>query len=375
MAEIFLNVPSRILFGLNETNRLGMEISKLGKRVLLISEPLYKDGVRKVQELLESHGIGCIYHEAETLKGSSFSVETCQNLAKGSHAEAVLSLGGGRVISIARAVAATVPEGIHPDVVLERGTAGALSLPCVEVLSDFWSPLLLQSRFQLTNSRNGISRVADFNAQNSSILVCDAVQSMNLPERHRTPLFFELLLNTLFCAAFPGLTFLSEVHSLSAFRLIWKRRKSLVGQWDLDAASDLMEAGFLTSMAHKESGAFWPGILTMAVSGHFDVSRPIVSMILLPFILDHLCTVAFSEMSSFLDQLKDLDDAPRTPDEMKESVRELIGWYSMPSQLRNTGISQESLALAAETAGQMLGQLGSGGITVDQLYSVLRSSW
>ncbi len=375
MAEIFLNVPSRILFGINETNRLGMEISKLCRRVLIVSDPLYKDGVRKLQSLLESHGIGAIFHEAEALKGSSFSVETCQNLARGSHVEAVLGFGGGRVLSIARAVAATVPENLHPDIVMERGTGGALSLPCIEVTPDFWSPLLLQSRFQLTGSRDGVSCVADFNSNSSSILVCDAVQSLTLPERHRTPLFFELLLNTLSCAVFPGKTFLSGVHSLSAFRLIWKRKKSLVGQWDLDTASDLMQAGFLTSMAHKETGAFWPGILSMAVSGHFDISRPITAMILLPFILDYFCSAAVSEITAFLNQLKDVEDAPRTPDELRDGIRELIGWYSMPSQLRNTGISQESLALAAETTGQILSQLGSSGITVDQIYTILRSSW
>lgn len=375
MAEIFLQVPSRVLQGVNETKRLGIEISKLGKRVLLISEPLYKDSVRKLQSLLQGHGIGTILHEEEAIRGTSYSVETCQNLAKGSHVESILALGGGRTLAIARAVATSVPEGLHPDTLMERGSGGALSLPCIEVLCDFWSPLFLQPRFLITDSRNGISRVIDYHPHSACLQVCDPVQSLVLPERYRTPLFFELMLNTLVCSVFPTRSFLSEVHSLSAFRRLWRRKKSLVGEWDLDTASDLMEAGFLTAMAHQETGTFWPGILVMSVSGHFDQSRSIVAMILLPFILDYLCSVATSEISDFLGQLKDIEDAPRTVDELKDAVRELIGWYSMPSQLRNTGITQDSLALAAETCGQMLSQLGSGGITVDQVYSILKSSW
>ncbi|MDC7232297.1 MAG: iron-containing alcohol dehydrogenase [Spirochaetales bacterium] len=375
MAEIFLKVPSRVLQGVNETNRLGIEISKLGKRVLLVSEPLYKEPVRKIQNLLQSHGIGTILHEEEALRGTAFSVETCQNLAKGSHVESILALGGGRTLSIARAVAASVPEGLHPDSMMERESGGGLSLPCIEVLCDFWSPLFLQSRFLLTDSRNGTSRVINYHPHNACLQVCDPVQAMTLPERHRTPLYFELLMNTLICSVFPSRSFLSEVHSVSAFRRIWNRRKSLVGEWDLDTASDLMEAGFLTAMAHRETGTFWPGILVMAVSGHFDQSRPVIAMILLPFILDYFCSVNTSEISGFLNQFRDLEDAPRTPEELQDGVRELIGWYSMPSQLRNTGISQDSLALAAETCGQMLSSLGSGGITVDQIFTILKSSW
>lgn len=375
MAEIFLQVPSRILQGVNETNRLGIEISKLGKRVLLISESMYKESVRKLQTLLQGHGIGTILHEEENLKGSSFSVETCQNLARGSHVEAILVLGGGRTISIARATAASVPENLHPDTLMERGSGGGLSLPCIEVISDFWSPLFLQPRFQLTDSRNGISRIIGYHPHSACLQVCDPVQSLVLPERYRTPLFFELLLNTVVCAVFPTRSFLSEVHSLSAFRRLWPRKKSLVGEWNLDTATDLMEAGFLTAMAHQETGIFWPGVLVMAVSGHFNQSRSIIAMILLPHILDYLCSVATSEISDFLTQLKDIEDAPRTTEDLREAVRELIGWYSMPSQLRNTGITQDSLAIAAETTGQVLTQLGSGGITVDQIFTILKSSW
>jgi alcohol dehydrogenase class IV len=374
MAEIFLKVPSRILLGVNETNRLGIEISKLGKRVLLISEPILKEPVRKLQKLLEGHGIGTIVFDEEPLKGTSFTIETCQNIARGSHVETILGFGGGRTLSIARAVASSVPEHLHPDTLMERGKGG-LSLPCIELISDFWSPLFLQPRFSLTDSRNGISRFIDYASHSSCLQVCDPVQSLALPERYRTPLYFELILNTIVCAAIPSRSFLSEVHSLSSFRRLWYRRKSLVGSWDLNCATDLMEAGFLTAMAHQETGSYWSGILIESVSGHFQVSRSVIAMILSPYIVDYLCSIATSEISHFLGQLLDLEDAPRSPEELKDALRELIGWYSMPSQLRNTGIPQDSLALAAETAGQMLIHSGRGGITVDQMFSILKSSW
>ncbi len=375
MAEIFLKVPSRVLQGVNETNRLGIEISKLGKRVLLISEPVMKDPVRKLQKMLEGHGIGTIVYDEPPLKGTSFTIENCQNLARGSHSESIMGFGGGKTISMARAVASSVAESIHPDTLMERGFGGVLTMPCVEVLSDFWSPLFLQPRFSITDSRNGSSRIVEYSPHAASLQVCDPVQSLSLPERHRTPLFFELFLNALVCSVFPSRSFLSEVHSLSAFRRLWKRRHSLISEWDLGCATDLMESGFLTAMAHQEAGSFWTGILIESLSGHFNISRSITAMILTPFILDYLCEINTSEIQHFLNQLKDLEDIPPTPDSLVESVRELLGWYSMPSQLRNTGIPQDALALAAETAGQMLTLSGRGGVTVDQMFSILKSSW
>ena len=243
MAEIFLQVPARVLQGAHESNRLGMEISRLGKRVLLISEPGLKEAVRKIQKMLEGHGIGAIVFDEEPARGTSFTVENCQNLIRGSHAEAVLVFGGGRTIAIARAVASSVAEGLHPDSLLENGRSGALSLPCIELISEFWIPFFLRSSFCLTDSRNGTSRVVEYIPHSMSLQVCDPVLTLTLPERQRTPLFFELLLSTVVCCAFPGRSFLSEVHSLSSFRRLWKRRKDLLSHWDLDCATDLMEAG------------------------------------------------------------------------------------------------------------------------------------
>ena len=375
MAEIFLQVPARVLQGAHESNRLGIEISRLGKRVLLISEPGLKESVRKIQKMLEGHGIGTIVFDEEPSRGTSFTVENCQNLIRGSHAEAVLAFGGGQTVSIARAVASSVSEGLHPDTLFENGMGGALALPCIELISEFWVPFFLQSSFCLTNSRDGISRIVDYVPHSMNLQVCDPVLTLTLPEKQRTPLFFELLLNTLVCCAFPGRSFLSEVHSVSSFRRLWSRKKDLMAHWDLDCAGDLMEAGFLTAMAHKEAGIYWTTLLTQALSGHFQPSRSIVSMILLPFIMDYLVVTATSELDAFLASLSDLEDLPDSPEALAESIRELVGWYSMPSQLRSTGIPQDALAVAAESAGGMLSRLGLGGITVDQMYGILKNSW
>ena len=98
-------------------------------------------------------------------------------------------------------------------------------------------------------------------------------------------------------------------------------------------------------------------------------------MILLPFVIDHLVETATGEVDAFLADLSDIEDLPDSPGSFGEAVRELVGWYSMPSQLRSTGIPQDALAVAAESAGTMLTQLGIGGVTVDQMYTILKNSW
>jgi len=375
MAELFFNIPSRILQGVNEINRTGIELSRLGRRAMIIADPNLKDPLWKLQGLLESHGIKTIVFNEEPVHGTSFTVENCLNLARGGFVESLVGFGGGKTLSISRAVAAAFAEGRHPDDFLETGNADGVFLPYVEIPTVFWTPYLLQACFPLTDSRSLLTAVIRAEKHPAEVLIMDPAVTLTLQERQRIPLFFELLLFALSGAVHPGRSFLTEVHGRSGFRQLWNRRNNLHRTWDLDTALSLSEAGFLVSLAQEETGFFWPGLLVLAVSGHFQVPRSVVSMILLPYILDYLSETSVSEINRYLEPAPDVSDLPGSPEELTAVVRELIGYYSMPSQLRKAGIQLDTLAVAAETTGRMMSSLEIGGITVDRLFKLLKDSW
>jgi alcohol dehydrogenase class IV len=375
MAELFFRIPSKILQGVNEVNRAGIEISRLGKRVLIIADSGLKDPLWKLQGLVESHGVKVIIFNEEVLHGTSYTIETCINLAKGSFAESLIGFGGGRTLSIARAVASALPNGLHPDDLFSSGTTGKRFMPYVEIPTTFWTPYLLQACFPITESRGLLTSIVRGEAHPDRVMILDPVLSLPLQERQRISLFFELMLFCLSAVLHPKRSFLTEVHCRAGFQTLWKERENLIKKWDMNTVVSLAEAGILVSLAQDDLSFFWPGLLIHSVSGYLQVSRSIVSQILLPYIMDHLLETSFNEMSSFLASLSDKEDLPGTPADLLDSIREWIGYYSMPSQLRSTGGAMEQLALAAETAGGMMSRLDAGGITVDQLFQILKSSW
>ena len=375
MAELLFHIPSKILTGVNEINRTGIEVSRLGTRILIIADSDIKDPLWKLQGLLESHGSKTIIFNEEISHGTSFTIETCINLAKGSFVEAIVGFGSGKTLSIARAVASALPDGRHPDELFDSGLTGGRYLPYVEIPVSFWMPYMLQACFPITESRGLQTLIIRGEKHPASLLIQDPTLCLSLPERVRIPLYFEMLLFCLSAVAHPKRSFLTEVHSQNGFSRIWPKKDKLVKNWDLNMSVLLTEAGMLTSLAQDEISFFWPGLLVQSVSGHFQVSRPIVSMVLMPYILDYLLETSYNEYKKFLDSLTGLDDRPETPEELLESLREWIGYYSMPTQLRSLGIQMDQLAVAAETTGGMMAGLEVGGITVDQLFQILKDSW
>ncbi len=375
MAELFFRIPSKILMGVNEINRAGIEVSRLGRRVLIIADSDLKDPLWKLQGLIEAHGAKTIIFNEEVQHGTSFTIETCINLAKGSFVESVIGFGGSLTLSIARAVAAAIPSGLHPDDLFEQGKVSDDYLPYIEIPTPFWTPYLLQGCFPLTESRGLLTTIVKGTQHPAAIMIQDPALALPLPERQRIPLFFEMVLFCLTAVVHPKRSFLTGVHSRGAFERFWPCRETLIKNWDLNRVIGLSEAGILASLAQDEVSFFWPGLLVHSVSGHFQVDRPVVSMVLLPYILEYLFETSYNEMKSFLNTLEGLHDKPEMPEDLIDGIREGIGFYSMPSQLRSLGISMDQLAVAAETTGNMMGRLEIGGITVDQLFQILKDSW
>ena len=375
MAELNFRIPSKILQGVNEVNRTGIEVSRLGRRVLIIADSDLKDPLWKLQGLLESHGIKAILFNEEINHGTSFTIETCINLAKGSFIESIVGFGDGQVLSVARAVVAAIPNNWHPDDLFESGKMNDRYMPYVEIPTTFWTPYLLQACFPLTESRGLLTNYVTAGNHPAEVLITDPSLSLVMTEKARIPLFFELLMFCLTAVLHPRRSFLTEVHCRAGFQRIWEQKDSLVKKWDLSTAVSLSEAGSLVSLAQNEVNFFWPGLLVQSVSGHFQVSHSVVSLILLPYILDYLFETSHNEMKSFLLSLPHMEDTPETPEDLLDSIRERIGYYSMPSQLRSVGIAMEQLAVAAETTGSVMSRLEVGGITVDQLFQILKESW
>ncbi len=111
MADINLHIPSNVLLGLDAVNRLGSTVSELGERVLIVTEAILYEPkiIEKVSNLLGKRGIQYIIFDEIVPNATSSSVDAGVSLARGSHADLIIGLGGIKTLSIAKSIAMTAP--------------------------------------------------------------------------------------------------------------------------------------------------------------------------------------------------------------------------------------------------------------------------
>ncbi|MCQ6264640.1 iron-containing alcohol dehydrogenase [Fictibacillus sp. WQ 8-8] len=107
----------RIVFGNGAIQQLGEILQRLGaKNVLLISDPGIKQAgiVDKVLALLEQANYHAVVYDQVIPEPPIDSALECYEFAKSQNTDAVIGLGGGSSIDMAKIVALLVAHGGHP---------------------------------------------------------------------------------------------------------------------------------------------------------------------------------------------------------------------------------------------------------------------
>lgn len=99
--------PTKVVFGVGQFQRLGLETKKLGKTVLLVKQegPLEKLGVyAKAKSLLEAEGLNVHTLEWITSNPKLSKIKEGVRIAKKNQVDVVVAVGGGSCIDAAKAV-------------------------------------------------------------------------------------------------------------------------------------------------------------------------------------------------------------------------------------------------------------------------------
>src|SRR5438270_1945079 len=117
----------RVLFGRGTLGQVGAEAAALGDRILYICTPSLKDSAsaRQVRESLGSHLVAEFSGVAPHVPVEA--VEAARTLAGQHRVEAVVAMGGGSAIGVAKGVvaASSAPSGLEAPPPLGEGRVGA----------------------------------------------------------------------------------------------------------------------------------------------------------------------------------------------------------------------------------------------------------
>ena len=379
MAEIKFEFPGSLIFGNKEILRIGSEASIWGERILLIADSVHKSTgtLNHIKEILEKNRLKVLIYGDVHSSSSTFSIEEAVSLARNSHAQVIVGLGGVRALSFAKAVAfVAAGEGNIDDFFTDKVNR-RVTLPLIEVPTSFRDPFLLSEACFLTESRQRTSAICHLPPASTKQIIVDPTLTVSLPPKYTLLSLMEILLSSL--EAFLGIqsSFLVENSALEAIGKVARNIEQIAGnQGDLNLRKIASEAAVHSAMALSMTGPL-PGLMLSYVTGsYFSVPRASVSSILYPYIFD-------SSLYNNSDKLKTAGDILKKElkwetfsqrDPLSSVIRSMIARYKIPVRLGDLKIKSDELSICSDIAGSIIAR-NQASMGTDSLFEILREAY
>ena len=161
MPDVLFHVPTRVVFGLDTVNRVPQIVSELGERVFLVTEAILYESkvITRMQELLDKKGLPYIVFDEVVPNATSKIVDAGVSLARGSHADVVIGLGGVKALSIAKCIAMTARSRNEMDDFLAGVQPDADPLSYIEVPTTCRDPFMFLDEYLVVDARDRTGRM------------------------------------------------------------------------------------------------------------------------------------------------------------------------------------------------------------------------
>lgn len=379
MAEIKFKLPGSLIFGNKEILRIGSEASMWGERILLISDSVHRSTgtLEHVKDILEKKRLKVLVYSDIHSSASTFSIEDAVSLAKKSHTQVVIGLGGVRALSFAKAVAfVAAGEGNIDDFFTDTVHKRQI-LPLILIPTSIRDPFLLTESCFLTESRQRTSAICHLPPGSTRQIIVDPTLTVSLPGKYTLLVLMEILLSSLEAYIGKQSSFLVETCALDAIAKITGHIGSIAeNQGDLNLRKIACEAAVNSALALSMTGPL-PGLMLSYTTGsYFKISRASVSSILYPYVFD-------SPLYNNADKLKEAAtllknglkwDSFTERDSLSSVLRSMIARFKLPVRLRDFKIDPDELSICSDIAETVLSK-SQYSIGADSLFEILREAY
>jgi len=379
MSEIKFELPGSLIFGNKEILRIGSEASIWGERVLLISDSVHRSTgtLDHVKEILEKKRLKVLIYGDIHSSASTFSIDDAVSLARSSHTQVVVGLGGVRALSFAKAVAfVAAGEGNIDDFFTDKVTQ-RLTLPLIQVPTSIRDPFLLTETCFITESRQRTSAICHLPAGSTKQIIVDPTLTVSLPAKYTILALMEILLSSLEAFIGKQSSFLVETCALDAIGKITGHIGAIAeNQGDLNLRKIVCEAAVNSALALSMTGPL-PGLMLSYTTGsYFKVPRGSVSSIIYPYIFD-------SPLYNNSDKIKEAGEVLKKElkwdsfgesDSLSSVLRSMITRFKLPVRLGDLKVNPDELSICSDIAETIISQSQSS-IGADSLFEILREAY
>ena len=360
--------PGRLIIGAGSRRQLPALLHRLGyRRGVLVTDSFFAEKTPWVREYVdEASRLGI-----ETLVYAGGEPDPTTTLCNSATAalrpdiadralDHVIALGGGSNIDLAKALCLTLPEGrpIH-DFIGDIGWARPLPLIALPTTAGTGSEATPGAI--LLDPANATKVAIMDNALRPQIALIDPEFTYSCPPRVTADAGIDAFTHaiesylTMDSADYPregqvdpgysGRSALTMLFAREAMRLCiaWLDRCYIDGQ-DAEARSGMAYASIYAALSYGSAGLNAVHGIAYAIAGQTHKSHGSTNAVILPYVLDAMCTVRQAEMLEIAGLFGVVGMAPDLAvREVPRRVRDLVGRLGIPTDLQAFGIDETDL--------------------------------
>ncbi len=381
MADFIFRISPNIVLGSYTSTRLGQYALDYGSKYMLLMDPILKEkGIAdKITQNLKDHGVDFFIYD-EIQDSTTEILEPILKLARDARVEGIIAIGGGRILSIAKAVSSIYYEkkGLYD--YLDTGIPSNKSLPLICLPSTNRDGFLFTDYAPITDSRT--SKIKLLKTQNGlcRLILWDPNLQTSLTDKQIESMAIESL-------AFAIEGYLSQKSNFFSDMII-EKSVELLG-YGLDGVDSLSittpkevllaQGGCMASLGAALSSLGVCNLISNAVCARYRISRSLVTVVLLPHIIEDAISFRADKIAK-LSKILRAATAEMTQEEactaLVEYVRQKIAKVNVPARLKELSLTIEQLSLAIEDAGELelINSLPRS-MTTDNLFEMVKKAF
>lgn len=339
--------PTRLVFGQGKFASLGEEVSKLGRRALLVTYPSKSldSSIKKAVELLKQSGVSTVIFAEATANPTHALINKGRALARAEQVDVVIGLGGGSPMDTAKMIAATAPQDLDIWNVFEQGLSIQHALPMVAVPTTAGSGS--EATYYAVVSNRDLHRKEGFARPQffPTVSIIDPLLTVSLPARMTAETGMDALTHAIEAYTSKLASPVSDLFAAQAIGIIPDAlRRAVKNGSDLDARTKLLMANTLAGIAITHADTCLAHVIGEAVGAVFNTGHGVSVTLALPAVMEYNCLANVEKYASITrlmgggDHMSDQEAALKSP----ALVRELICDLGLPTGLAELGVSESS---------------------------------
>jgi alcohol dehydrogenase len=382
MPDLLFHIPTRVVFGLDTVNRIGQLVTEYGERAFLVTEAILYEGkvINKVQDILDKKGVPHIVFDEVVPNATSKTVDDGVTLARGSHADVVIGLGGVRTLSIARCIAMTASSGNDMDDFLSGVQPQGAPLAYIEVPTTCRNPFLFTDEYLMVDGRDRMGRIGRTQKGITKAVLIDPKLSLTLPAKYTATTIMDTLLGCIEGYISAKANFLSDTYLVRAIEMLGSLIKEGIQNIDdIRTRMNASIAGLLMGLGLATSRQGIGAALSFAINARFMAPKSWVSTILLPFVMEFAVNVRGDRIAQVARLLgEDVSDVSSVEAPMRaiDAVRRIISSLGLPTRLREFDLTLDEMIEVAGVARSfdMMNYLPRV-VSTEDIYELIKSAF